>query len=243
MRVLVLLVACGDSGAHVVDAQVDAPRVPPMRGENCVPSSTRVSCVGGMARVQVNHVPQSPMFSCSKPPDVTTATCASGCTIEGVRTYSWQATLVPKAPQLCAETDVAVAGGPCPCLPVRATLASDGTVAMTTYLRCVAGACEAAPAPTIASYLQRCDAATLAQYGVQDVNGVVVAGDAGCLLAWNPATSAVTSGVTQRCIGDWDCPAGSLCDDEVATVNPVGEAVAVCKPGPRGSLTPQMLSP
>jgi hypothetical protein len=62
-----------------------------------------------------------------------------------------------------------------------------------------------------------------------------------CLLAFDPVTQVVASGITRRCIGDWQCPEHALCDDQIPRLVG-GDPIAVCKPGPRGTLTPAMLS-
>jgi hypothetical protein len=146
---------------------------------------------------------------------------------------------------LCAETPEAQVGDACnvtgtePCLPTRAQLNGDGTVSGQSYLACnvTSGQCEAAGAPDVPMYLQACDATTLSQYGI--ANAVGTAGP--CLIAWNSSTQTAASGQTRECVGDWDCPEGALCDDQIA---PLGTSarLAVCKPGPRGTLTPAMLS-
>jgi hypothetical protein len=65
-----------------------------------------------------------------------------------------------------------------------------------------------------------------------------------CLLAWDASTNMVKSAVSQVCLGDWDCPSGSFCDDQIPPL-PASfpTKFAVCNPGPRGTLTPAMLVP
>jgi len=134
-------------------------------------------------------------------------------------------------------------------------LNNDGTVAGQDYLTCVNHVCASSPAPTIPNYLAACDAATIAQYGTPNTTGAVVipfntASTAPyspaqnpwvCLLAWDVAGQVSTNGVTHACIGDWQCPANALCDDQIAVLAPNRAKVGVCKPGPRGTLTPAML--
>jgi hypothetical protein len=86
--------------------------------------------------------------------------------------------------------------------------------------------------------MEPCDSATLSMYGTSGVNG----GIGVCLLAWDDATQSVASGITRSCMGDWECPAGALCDDQITALDLSG-TLALCKPGPRGTLTPAMLSP
>jgi hypothetical protein len=183
--------------------------------------------------------------------------CTSGCAVTGFKTVavtdaqaSQLKAFVSNASVLCAETPVAQVGDACdssgshPCLPTRAQLAADGTVASQSYLACAeTGQCVAAAAPVIAGYLQPCDPATLTSYGVVDANGAVASYISACLLAWNSNTQAITSGRTISCIGDWECPEGSLCDDMIVDLMSPSQRLNVCKPGPRGVLTPGMLSP
>jgi len=182
------------------------------------------------------------------------AQCSAGCAIEtslmlGSPDVAEIEYFGSAAHVLCAETpephigDACSTTGPAPCLPTRAQVASDGTVTGQSYLACVSGTCQAAAAPPVANYLQACDSQTLATYGMEGVNGTIAyGGKIACLLAWDEASQSVKSGVTRWCVGDWQCPSGSLCDDEVF---PAGNTMraAVCKPGPRGVLTPAMLSP
>ncbi|HLL25707.1 MAG TPA: hypothetical protein VK427_26400, partial [Kofleriaceae bacterium] len=188
------------------------------------------------------------------------ATCTQGCAVDtSLREFaptSNQGALrssIPKflfAPRvLCAETPQAAVGDSCklngtmPCLPTRAQLAADGTVTGQTYLVCGADEkCAAAPAPVIPQYLEPCAPSYITQYGHPGVNAFATTGSGACLLAWNTATQAVATGRTTKCVGDWDCPAGSLCDDQVVSVH-FNDFSAVCKPGPRGVLTPAMLAP
>lgn len=180
-------------------------------------------------------------------------TCATGCALQARFTFPSFPIMPMPAPELfCAGVPEAQVGDACStqgvsCVPTHARLAADGTVASQTYLACDpttnGGVCAIVPAPTITNYLTACSVALVAQFGIEDVNGVVVPDEfGGCLLAWDPAAGAVTSGITRRCLGDWQCPDGSLCDDQLNKVSGASPA-AVCKPGPRGMLTPAMLSP
>jgi hypothetical protein len=126
-----------------------------------------------------------------------------------------------------------------PCLPTRAVLNADGTVASHAYLRCdpTTSKCVPAPAPVIPKYLQPC--AFNSSAGTPGTSQIVSFGVfypvETCLLAWDAATQTFKRGITERCVGDWSCPAGTLCDDQLG--------VAGCKPGPRGVLTHAMLTP
>lgn len=48
--------------------------------------------------------------------------------------------------------------------------------------------------------------------------------DAGCF----------RTGCTKSCMGDQECPMGSVCDDSLLNLRPPYSPGAVCKPGPRG---------
>jgi hypothetical protein len=180
------------------------------------------------------------------------AVCASGCAVQSQMTLEWSYDardlyqLGHAAPVLCAETPEKRAGDPCdllgtnPCWPTRARVNADGTVAGQDYLQCNAGACAPTAAPVVSGYLAPCSAPHQEAAGV---NGVVVNAVDGCLLAWDATTQTVFTGATRVCIGDWQCPAGSLCDDQVTNLAGGGTPIGVCKPGPRGVLTPAMLSP
>lgn len=172
--------------------------------------------------------------------------CSQGCTL-AVSQYAQQGAapdllaFTGAAHVLCAETNEAKVGDACnstgtrPCLPTRAALASDGTVESMTYLKCGStSACEATTAPAVANYMQPCDAGVVAMYPTG--NGYVTTGVSACLIA-----DGAASGLSRFCIGDWQCPQGSLCDDQLMSLD--GMKSAVCKPGPRGVLTPSMLSP
>lgn len=195
---------------------------------------------------------------CRREPEHAQVSCAAGCAVEGMTAES--SLYGPPLPSpwfggapavMCADTPVARAGDACdlaadPCLPTRATRNPDGTVAGQDYLACVAGTCAAAAPPSVPDYLASCDDPTLDLYGATDALGVIaepMTKREACLLAWDPATQAITSGVTITCVGDWECPELSLCDDAVPVIVSTGGPVAVCKPGPRGTLTPAMLSP
>lgn len=235
--------------------QLDAPP-PYMPPNNCllaVPVTQTASCQDGAAYVHTTFYYQGAgTHSMCGYENTGTAQCASGCAAESKvalsGTTDWEiASFGKNAAILCAETPEAQVGAACmvnwgsPCLPTRAHLNADGTVASQTYLHCSqTGRCELGGAPIIASYLQPCDAMTLATYGTSGANGR--AGT--CLLAWDSAMQRITSGQSRICLGDWDCPAGSLCDDQITALDtPPPPRLAICKPGPRGTLTPAMLSP
>ncbi len=227
------------------DAPPDA--VPcPFPGRN----QTRASCEGGLAVLAFDR--SATTSNTCVQHFTEEKSCLTACAIEGVEVRAGIVTTgFPLTPLvLCAETPVAQLGDPCAaqgeaCLPTRATLAPDGTVTGQQHLVCGADrTCIGTTAPTVPSYLAPCAPPVLEQYGTAGQLGVVADPDrasAACLLAWDAATSAIASGQSIVCVGDWECPAGALCDDQLPLLTPSTAPVAVCKPGPRGTLTPAML--
>jgi hypothetical protein len=63
------------------------------------------------------------------------------------------------------------------------------------------------------------------------------------LLVWDDTADALASGITTKCIGDWQCPDHALCDDQLTLLVTTSTPVGVCKPGPRGTLSPVSLTP
>ena len=260
-----LLLACA-CAATPADAPI-APGPPPVVGACYV--GIVASCYGSSALAEIasmgemNHSCTDPWGS-DRPSLSGAATCTTGCALEvesdrGL--YDQLSTslpasdlyaLVTRPEALCAETPDAQPGDACssyalapnsqPCVPTRAQLGSDGTVTGQAYLACApTGTCVTAPAPTIAGYLTACagSGATAGSAGV-DVFG----SDHACLVAPG-SDGTVASGLTIRCVGDWECPQGSLCDDQIAvraTTEPLQSTTAVCKPGPRSVLTASMLA-
>lgn len=208
---------------------------------SCVGADATVSIRGGGTTSQTLH--------CNENDRDYHAVCDNGCA--PARTAGTPTVGDPDPTLLCDTTTYAAVGDACdltshPCLPTHATVGPDGTVIGQTYLTCDSGTlkCVAAPAPIVTGYLEACDAATIARYGTTGVNGAVVVDpstDQACMLAWDAAAGAITSGSTITCVGDWQCPEGALCDDRIAPLAN-DAAVAVCKPGPRGLLTPAMLT-
>jgi hypothetical protein len=257
-----------DAATAPADAQpIDAgPYVPPPCPTSAPYYLEQASCSGGQAWTWTGwfYRGAGSHSMCSVMLASTTATCASGCAIPGGTFRHGEPpadiTAFVGAPQiLCTETAEAKLGDACntlgtaPCLPTRVRLNADGTVASQDYLACGAGGtCVAAPAPVIAGYLQPCDPALVAQYATPGTSGLVplsnqsfgfVHRPSGCLVAWDSTAQALATGVAPYCVGDWQCPAGSLCDDAVPSLATPGSFGALCKPGPRGVLTPAMLGP
>ncbi len=180
---------------------------------------------------------------------VSHATCAQGCIVETVVTGALHTLPIDQPGLLCAERPSAQVGDACSevCWPTRAELAADGTVTGQNYLACdpTTDTCVAAPAPVIPGYLgPSCDP----NYTSQVTSGVgYIAGTQyeevysypPCLIVWSGGVQY--TGGTVACLGDWDCPAGSLCDDQLDLLQG-DQPFAVCKPGPKGVLTAAMLS-
>jgi hypothetical protein len=227
--------------------------------EFCRIAYTEFSCNAGAARAHsVWGWGGSPETACDLPPETSTATCASGCAIEGVvRIHGgtfptpwgwWRA----DASVLCAEAPARAVDEACvwetdACVPTRSVMNDDGTVRGHTYLDCEpsTGRCAPVNPPVIERYMERCDAAIEAQHGGAGISAAVVTDAArsiACLLTWDDATQSVRSGITRWCLADWQCPLYSLCDADIR--DPGGFAgPPVCKRGPRGMLTPALLVP
>jgi hypothetical protein len=234
------------------DAPDNRPPGAPPANSNCYLYRTRVSCSGSTAVSSDEYFPGSTSSTlCTLPPITQSVTCADGCALESMAVFYFEERRrpadVPGAGALCQGAAQAQLGDACvgdgACMPTTARLADDGTVVSTGHLVCRAGACAEGPGPTIERYLEACSAATTSQHGPGTL-GVIASSDGGtsCLLVWDEAAQAIASGVTRTCIGDWQCPAGSLCDDQLPELNDPQRPMAVCKPGPRGALTPAMLA-
>jgi hypothetical protein len=159
--------------------------------------------------------------------------CAEGCDVE------FPVGALGSPPEwFCRETPAAQVGDPCApllCLPTRAVTQPDGSV-LQTYLECDGASleCIAVPPPSVNGYMDACPSEA-AQFGGEGVAGVAAGGGHLCLIAWDIGLGASRHGQTITCVGDWECPQGSSCDDAVVTL-PYGEAFeAVCRPGPRGA--------
>jgi hypothetical protein len=228
--------ACGGaSSSHAPDAAPDAGGCVPWEcfGDIACSADQAVRTGGGELPCGLDY------HACT----VDHATCTAGCAlaIDVPGGYDFQGSVAV----LCAETPAAQVGDPCDrnCLPTRASIAADGTVTQQ-YLACAddpttgASACAAAPAPIVASYLQPCAPYQLADAGnYPGQDGVI---DESCLIAWDGTT--LHAGTTFRCLGDWQCPDGSLCDDQLFYAGEPERSPGVCKPGgPRGVIDPLRL--
>lgn len=200
----IALAACGDNRA-LPDAAIaiDAPRVD-------APPACEVfelaSCEGSTARLTLES------FDGCAAPMTREVTCATTCAIDFARVNLGRRAVFSLDPVVfCAETPVMFAGaacGPTLCLPTRAVLANDGTVASQLYIACGEEFCIPRIPPVIAGYGSPC---TPSAYDERDPD----------------RSACFAGGSTEICIGDWECPAQMLCDDQVADR-------PVCKPGPRG---------
>jgi hypothetical protein len=259
MRIWTVTVAffasCGTNGA-----------TPDAGFAECHQASAVASCKGTTASTSLTYeVGTTSQTICRLPGIMQQATCAS-CAVTARLEIDHDggdiAAFAADPQVLCAETPEAKSGDSCEldsrgyrmaCLPTRAKLAADGTVTGQDYLTCDPGTsrCVAASPPVIGAYLLPCDAATIARYGTAGAVGVVdldtpanpAIGASACLVAWDAATNAAASGLSAKCMGDWECPAGALCDDRMTVLSGGPYAIGVCKPGPRGTLTPAMLAP
>lgn len=239
-----LLVGCDGGKDTPGDARTGPGKPPP----NCMHDTT-IACLDSVASFVVRYFDAA--NHCQVPADVHVVPCAMGCTVEGQVLYQFDTDesrrLMSNLAALCAETPEAMVGAVCAglgstCIPTRSALNMDGTVAGRTDLRCD-GTCVVkssnmwAPAPCEASITQN------AAPGVIGFLPIGFLPD-GCLLAWNETTQKVASARTRACVGDWQCSNDALCDDQIPIL-PAGSTkrFAVCKPGPRGTLTPAMLVP
>jgi hypothetical protein len=210
---LALLAACGDNVASIDAAVIDTRLAEPAACE----TYEIASCLDGLARVTIESFDGCAVSVAREQ--------ACTCSVEFARMNLGERS----APSLdlailCDETPTMFAGsscGPTLCLPTRAELAPDGTVERQRYIVCGEETCIPRPPPVIANYGARC---TPADYDEREPSR------AACLVV------GAQTGASEYCIGDWECPQGMLCDDRIA-MRPV------CKPGPRGVLTAEMLSP
>ena len=252
------LAACGDDAAHTV---ADAPNVRKDGGlpYPCYPGGNAIdtaSCADGTAKTRRDIY--SSQAGCPTTTDYQDEIlCAQGCALtvdkRVIVMNSHELEPFGKAARVLCRESLAHVGDTCttdgtqPCLPTRAVLNADGTVASQTYLACVSGQCATTNAPAGTLPLPPCTALLISQNGGTNVNGFVMAGqgplaDAVALLAWDDAMQMTACGMSHTCVGDWQCGVGMLCDDMITPLGTTAHA-AICKPGPRGTLTPSMLSP
>ena len=230
--ILLLAAACGTDGSGSCDLS----------------DYDNVTCLNGLVYYEL-------ATGCSAQAETETFhRCSAGCAVQAMsRAGAQAAPLANDLAAFCSDTRAAQVGDACddatPCLPTRATLAADGTVTGQEYLTCGEGKCIAAAAPDVPEYLGAC-ADDPTPYAGQ--TGLIVAtvydpaapdAAAACLVATDPVTKRVASAATITCVGDWECPDGALCDDQLDQLAGGFVALGACKPGPRGVLTPDMLAP
>ncbi len=192
-----LLVACGDNRAVPDAAEIDAPIDARVIDAACETFEI-VSCVGSTVRVAIES------FDGCAAPVAIEHSCTSACDIELDRMNLGKRAMPSVDPAiLCAETPAAFVDNPCGvtsfCLPTRATV--ENGVVVQQYIACGEETCISRPAPYIENYGAPCvDSA----YDER-----------------SPSRAACFGGVTEYCIGDWECPPGTQCDDSVEAPRPV----------------------
>jgi hypothetical protein len=254
--VIWLVIGCGGGSDSPPDAARPDARV---ISTACQLVVGRVECKAGIAHASFVFLASADV-QCERPGIRVEHTCSAGCN-PGLQRVAGGYTTVPfqfyadNLALLCTDAPEAQSGQACAietaelptCIPTRARLAGDGTVESQPFLRCDNGTCVARqPAPDL---LVPCDAALVATYAAPNVVGVINVYQANeventtCVLAWDSGTQQPRHRKARACIGDWNCPAGMLCDAELTMLEAQGEHLAVCKFGPRGVLTPAMLTP
>jgi hypothetical protein len=197
LALAVTLFACGDNRG-TPDAAIDAPVVDARVVDATCETFEIVSCLGSAVRVTIES------FDGCAPTMTREHACSTACDIELDRINVGARSMFSVDPAiLCAETPSAFLGNPCGvtsfCLPTRATI-DNGTVEQQ-YIACGEELCIPRPAPFIASFGAPC---VESAYDERD-----------------PSRAACFGGVTEYCIGDWECPPGTQCDDGVGAPRPV----------------------
>jgi hypothetical protein len=223
--------------------------------EVCVGQMVSLGCSGGVANGTITYQGGTSLTNaCAAAHDFDdNVTCQGGCylNVQTANPYGIDGKAILDPAALCAATPEAQVGDACDdnhlCLPTRAQLAADGTVTGQSYLACVNGTCAASTQPTVLGYLAKCAPAILATETAQsaphaDVDTIDIPYGGYCLVAWDAATQRAATGITVGCMGDWDCPDHALCDDHITLTGGGADRPGVCKPGPKGTLTPAMLS-
>ena len=229
----------GPRDAQVVDASPDV--ADPNCHVDCFSGS--LTCAGGVVTATGGGA-----IPCDRWPGTcgerVAYTCTAGCSVEGA--VLWNNGFDPEV--LCAETPSVTAGSPCgyydSCLPSPAII-DDGGV-RNQYFECVVDdvtttrTCQPTRGPTpTADYMQPCP--QLPAGVLVDGGGVGVwAGcPSGLCLGWPDwDAGCFRSGCTQSCMGDQECPMGSVCDDSLPNLLADYGLGAVCKPGPKGVAAP-----
>jgi hypothetical protein len=214
--------------------------------------SLTLTCIGDQASGTLVGYTSSGTAHCpSGGMETWSATCAQGCAVQGSLEVESGGT-GPEPPWihdpglLCAERASTKVGDPCTdeCWPTRADLAADGTVTGQTYLVCDSTTMTCREWPGPGGWLPSpCDSSLSSQLPPGTTGyRIPVASTQACLVAWDSTNQPVTAS-TSQCIGDWQCPTSTLCDDHLVDLDDATQVHGVCKPGPKGVLTPAMLSP
>jgi hypothetical protein len=227
--VLALLAGCNGGGdVMLVDAATDG--FPPGCQYEC---SALLQCRAGVA-YQRTHAPIAcELWQGSCPGSA--RGCTTGCDV--AFTASPDGDWAELLHVFCEETAVAKVGDSCAsrCLPTRAVAGTNGTVTQQ-YLACDSslGTCVAADPPTVADYLGACTPMGEA-WKTPGATGFADAGTHACLVAYSPQTQTSKIASTIYCVGDWECPQGSSCDDGLLNLEHPDIVHGVCRPGARGA--------
>jgi hypothetical protein len=165
-------------------------------------------CKDGVVETRASGVQPCNWTLC---PVVSTYPCARGCRLDGMPPGASTET----APQLfCEELRPKKLGDPCTsavdCTPVSATTSDAGVTHL--YLRCDAdaGVCVEGEAPSIPDYLGDCGLA-MVKVPAGETRVLSAPSCSGKLCLARGHEGCVAVGCTLPCIGDDQCPRGSLC--------------------------------
>ncbi|HTL31602.1 MAG TPA: hypothetical protein VL326_00680 [Kofleriaceae bacterium] len=249
----------GGDGSNTVDIPPDAANAPPyMPPTSCQPGYVQGTwrCEGSSASFYVTNYYQGAgtHSMCTSVLVSSSVTCAAGCAVQGSISLSGAAAFPAvtafgnNAAVLCAETPPAHDGDACGsnhCLPTRAAVDANGIVVGQDYLQCNSSnnRCSTSAAPPRMTYMDPCDPNDVTTYAVPNATGAAGSGSNVCLIAWDDAAQKSVWNQTTQCMGDWQCPAQMLCDDQLPRLPSSASTIGVCKPGPRGTLTPAMVAP
>jgi hypothetical protein len=221
---IVLLVGCSSSHGSAADAPPDnrapdsRPPPPPPPPTACQSYAFLASCLDGVAKLTVKQMAMDGGPSgCSD--QVAMHACEMGCTAEGN-------------------------------LPVNRGFTGEVLAYLGHPEVLCKGACpgNGCPAPSTATWSPTpCDGQTISTYGGPSALGKIGPTSTAittCLVAWDTTANVQRSAVARACLGGWECPVGTICDDAIETLPATFTTkFAVCKPGPRGVLTASMLAP
>lgn len=204
----------GDGGGSAIDARVDMFQM------------CHVDCFGGAqcdnGELELwGYAPRD--IDCDQwaPPDYCVAqrqTCPLGCRAEDVYVQMADSTnSYAQYEWLCLPAQPATTATACTtddqCRPTFAIPQLGGTVTQT-YLRCGgAGSCIETTAPVFAGYGGGCTPGGQPTSDFKWIEGAN-AGEA-CLYGQRVTSTCVSTFLSRTCTGDWDCPAGSRCNDSI----------------------------